>query len=109
TMKEYCWIFCESKNPVSHPVFRELRLLEKLMLTKQALLRKALSLVTMAEGIHAFPSRTRPLSPPAPMVLDPQGSGRVGRCQANKKHRRLWLNHGLRCFFVIYFNSRFFS
>src|SRR5690606_10925541 len=39
-------------------------------------------LVTMAEGIHAFPSRTRPLSPPAPMVLGPQGPGRVGRCQA---------------------------
>ena len=40
-------------------------------------------LVMMAEGIHAFPSRTRPLSPPASMVLGPQGSGRVGRCQAD--------------------------
>ena len=39
-------------------------------------------LVTTAEGNHAFPSRTRPLSPPAPMVLGPQGPGRVGRCQA---------------------------
>ena len=36
----------------------------------------------MAEGTHAFPSRTRPLSPPASMVLEPQGSGRVERCQA---------------------------
>jgi hypothetical protein len=25
--------------------------------------------VAMAEGKHPFPSRTRPLSPPAPMVL----------------------------------------
>jgi hypothetical protein len=52
-------------------------------------------LVTMAEGNHAFPSRTRPLSPPAVLqfeadtsyqnamlVLGPQGPGRVGRCQA---------------------------
>ena len=39
-------------------------------------------LVAMAEGNHTFPSRTRPLSPPAPMVLGPQGPGRVGRCQA---------------------------
>ena len=39
-------------------------------------------LVAMAEGNHAYPSRTRPLSPPAPMVLGPQGPGRVGRCQA---------------------------
>jgi hypothetical protein len=39
-------------------------------------------LVMMAEGFHTYPSRTRPLSPPAPMVLEPQGSGRVGRCQA---------------------------
>ncbi len=36
----------------------------------------------MAEGTHPFPYRTRPLSPPAPMVLIPQGIGRVGRCQA---------------------------
>jgi hypothetical protein len=39
-------------------------------------------LVSMAEGSHAYPSRTRPLSPPAPMVLGPQGPGRVGRRQA---------------------------
>jgi hypothetical protein len=44
----------------------------------------ALRLVMMAEGNHAFPSRTRPLSPPAQRVLEPQGSGRVGRCQAGK-------------------------
>ncbi|OME31281.1 hypothetical protein BSK58_29310, partial [Paenibacillus odorifer] len=29
-------------------------------------------------------SRTRPLSPPAPMVLGPKGPGRVGRCQAHE-------------------------
>ena len=40
-------------------------------------------LVVMAEGNHTFPSRTRPLSPPAPMVLGPQGHGRVGRRQAD--------------------------
>ena len=36
--------------------------------------------VTIAEGPHPFPFRTRKLSPPAPMVL-PFG-GRVGRCRA---------------------------
>ncbi len=40
----------------------------------------------MAEGNHTFPSRTRPLSPPAPMVLGPKGPGRVGRCQADKAY-----------------------
>ncbi len=38
-------------------------------------------LVTMAQGNHPFPSRTRKLSPAAPMVL-PLDGGRVGRCQA---------------------------
>ena len=33
-------------------------------------------LVAMAEGFHAFPYRTRPLSLPAPMVLGPKGPGR---------------------------------
>ncbi len=42
-------------------------------------------LVMMAEGFHTYPSRTRPLSPPAPMVLGPQGPGRVGRRQAKCK------------------------
>ncbi len=41
-------------------------------------------LVAIAEGLHAYPSRTRPLSPPAPMVLGPKGPGRVGRCQAHE-------------------------
>lgn len=31
------------------------------------------------EGKHLFPFRTEPLSPSAPMVLGPQGPGRVGR------------------------------
>src|SRR5690606_20100643 len=34
--------------------------------------------VRMAEGQHPFPFRTRPLSPPAPMVLPGQLGGRVG-------------------------------
>src|SRR5215831_9131414 len=33
----------------------------------------------MARGKHLFPFRTEPLSPSAPMVLGPQGPGRVGR------------------------------
>ena len=37
--------------------------------------------VTMAEGPHPFPFRTRQLSPPAPMVLPGQLGGRVGRCR----------------------------
>src|SRR5690606_41282307 len=35
----------------------------------------------MAEGPHPFPFRTRPLSPPAPMVLGGRPPGRVGRCR----------------------------
>ena len=37
--------------------------------------------MTIAQGNHPFPSRTRKLSPAAPMVL-PLDGGRVGRCQA---------------------------
>ena len=35
--------------------------------------------VAMARGKHLFPFRTEQLSPSAPMVLGPQGPGRVGR------------------------------
>ena len=35
--------------------------------------------VAMAGGKHLFPFRTEKLSPSAPMVLGPQGPGRVGR------------------------------
>lgn len=38
-------------------------------------------LVAMAEGSHPFPSRTRKLSPLAPMVLPWRRGGRVGNCQ----------------------------
>src|SRR5664279_3946917 len=37
------------------------------------------TLATRAQGPHPFPSRTRSLSPAAPMVLRPRGRGRVGR------------------------------
>ncbi len=37
--------------------------------------------MAIAEGKHPFPSRTRKLSPPAPMVLRGQLRGRVGRCR----------------------------
>ncbi len=36
--------------------------------------------VTVARGIHPFPSRTRKLSLSAPMVLHARVCGRVGRC-----------------------------
>jgi hypothetical protein len=35
--------------------------------------------VAIARGKHLFPFRTEQLSPAAPMVLGPQGPGRVGR------------------------------
>ena len=38
-------------------------------------------LVAFAVGVHPAPSRTRSLSPPAPMVPEASASGRVGRCQ----------------------------
>jgi hypothetical protein len=38
-------------------------------------------LVVGAEGAHPVPSRTRQLSPPAPMVLGAQAPGRVGHRQ----------------------------
>ncbi len=38
-------------------------------------------LAAIAAGFHPFPSRTRQLSPPAPMVVGPQGPSRVGRRQ----------------------------
>ena len=36
-----------------------------------------------AEGEHPAPSRTRQLSPPAPMVLGAHAPGRVGHCQGS--------------------------
>jgi hypothetical protein len=42
--------------------------------------------VALARGKHLFPFRTEQLSPSAPMVLGPQGPGRVGR-------RRFFLRH----------------
>src|SRR5690606_35753336 len=38
--------------------------------------------VAMSEGSHPFPSRTRKLSPPEPMVLHGKPCGRVGRRRA---------------------------
>ena len=44
--------------------------------------RRATSLlVVMARGYHPFPSRTRQLSPSAPMVLAGRPAGRVGHCK----------------------------
>ena len=44
-------------------------------------------LALMAAGLHPFPSRTRQLSPPAPMIVGPQGPSKVGRCQISEKKR----------------------
>ena len=43
----------------------------------------------MARWVHLFPFRTEKLSTSAPMVLVPQGTGRVGRSQhlVNKRSR----------------------
>jgi hypothetical protein len=40
---------------------------------------RAGGLVTIAEGSHPFPSRTRSLSPPAPTILQGQPCGTIGR------------------------------
>src|SRR5271155_4902254 len=44
--------------------------------------------VIVAKGFHPFPSRTRKLSPSAPMVLYARVCGRVGRCPIKKKAPR---------------------
>jgi hypothetical protein len=44
--------------------------------------------VVMARGKHLFPFRTEQLSPSAPMVLGPQGPGRVGRRRFNVRTSR---------------------
>ena len=44
--------------------------------------------VTIAVGPHPFPSRTRKLRPPAPMVLGGQPPGRVGRRRDNRCETR---------------------
>src|SRR5712691_2478732 len=46
--------------------------------------------VTIAEGKHPFPSRTRPLSLPAPMILWGQPHGKIGRCHSTRLHRRVF-------------------
>jgi hypothetical protein len=53
--------------------------------------------VAIARGKHLFPFRTEPLSPSAPMVLGPQGPGRVGRRRFFCGHCpvSLWLAGGV--------------
>ena len=46
--------------------------------------------VALARGKHLFPFRTEQLSPSAPMVLGPQGPGRVGRRRFLNQTSRLW-------------------
>src|ERR1700760_894431 len=54
-------------------------------------------LASIAAGPHPFPSRTRQLSPPAPMIVGPQGPPKVGRRRiisrrARRKHGGLFLH-----------------
>src|SRR5690606_4352811 len=53
--------------------------------------------VRIAEGKHPFPFRTRPLSPPAPMVLPGQPGGRVGPCRKTFSARHRGGGAGLLC------------
>ena len=50
--------------------------------------------VAMAEVTHPFPSRTRPLSPPAPLVLRWQLRGRVGGRRSSENARPKQLGRG---------------
>ena len=43
-------------------------------------------LVTIAEGTHPFPSRTRSLSPPALTILQGQPCGTIRRCRSPRLH-----------------------
>ncbi len=43
-------------------------------------------LAPIAAGFHPFPSRTRQLRPPAPMVVGPQGPSRVGQRQIIRRN-----------------------
>ena len=61
----------------------------RIYLTKLQLYKK--SRVTMAEGIHLFPSRTQKLSLLAPMVLIRKRIGRVGSRSTNQLFYRLYL------------------
>ena len=62
------FIFLPYKKRVFFSVFDKKKNIYKLLLP----------LAIMAEGPHPFPSRTRSLSPPAPMVLFTRVNGRVG-------------------------------
>ena len=43
--------------------------------------------MTVAEGPHPFPSRTRSLSPPAPTILRGQPRGTIGRRRSSCAYR----------------------
>jgi hypothetical protein len=50
---------------------------------------RAGGLVTIAEGSHPFPSRTRSLSPPAPTILQGQPCGTIGRRRPSRPRQSL--------------------
>src|SRR5258707_15023478 len=62
--------------------------------------------VAISEGFHPFPSRTRKLSPPEPMVLRGKPCGRVGRCRIFFRPRLGLSRRGLFCWAI---RTRFFA
>src|SRR5258705_12088784 len=54
--------------------------------------------VIVAKGFHPFPSRTRKLSPTAPMVLHARVCGRVGSCPIKQQKPRPARSPGLFAF-----------
>ena len=79
---------CKGSNVFSGPVLIGRGLDLKSQVHYAALRELAKNfLVGIAEGPHPFPSRTRPLSPPAPMVLGAKAPGRVGPHQENNLKR----------------------
>jgi hypothetical protein len=57
--------------------------------------------VTMAEGPHPFPFRTRPLSPPAPMIL--HTSGKVGCRRVKFQESRIGRNTYTAFLFLLWY------
>lgn len=63
-----------------HCVYSEQQLLISISFSLLLLKQELRILVLRAVGVHPFPFRTRPLSPPAPMVVRYRRV-RVGQCQ----------------------------
>ena len=93
------------KIEVEAPAVKALQFVERQALVQFCLRMHQVFPVAISEGSHPFPSRTRKLSPPEPMVLRGKPRGRVGRCRiffCPHTEKSVW---GL--FFA--FDSRFLS